>query len=195
MKRVGTCTRKTAETDIRVSVCLDGSGIAKVDTGVGFLDHMLILWAKHGLMDIEVACKGDLYVDAHHTIEDIGICLGAALKEALGDKSGIKRYGTFFVPMDETLAMVSLDASSRPFLAFDVTFRGQMCGAFDVQMTEEFFRGLAMNAGLTLHMKVLYGNNDHHMIEALFKAFSRALDQATQLDGRFTGVPSTKGVL
>lgn len=195
MKRVGTCTRKTAETDIRVSICLDGSGIAKVDTGVGFLDHMLILWAKHGLMDIEVACKGDLYVDAHHTIEDIGICLGAALKEALGDKSGIKRYGTFFVPMDETLAMVSLDASSRPFLVFDVTFRGQMCGAFDVQMTEEFFRGLAMNAGLTLHMKVLYGNNDHHMIEALFKAFSRALDQATQLDGRFTGVPSTKGVL
>ena len=195
MKRVGTCARKTAETDIRVSICLDGSGTAKVDTGVGFLDHMLILWAKHGLMDLEVACKGDLYVDAHHTIEDVGICLGAALKEALGDKSGIKRYGTYFVPMDETLAMVSLDACSRPFLVFDVAFRGQMCGAFDVQMTEEFFRGLAMNAGLTLHMKVLYGNNDHHMIEALFKAFSRALDQATQLDGRFTGVPSTKGVL
>ncbi len=195
MQRTGKATRATGETDVSVLIQLDGQGTASLQTGVGFFDHMLNLFAKHGLFDVEVMCKGDLAVDAHHTVEDVGICFGQALKKALGDKAGIKRYGNFSVVMDEALATVHLDVSGRPFLVFEAPFVGVACGGFDVQLTEEFFRGLAMESGLTLHMKVAYGKNDHHMIEALFKAFARALDMATQMDGRFTGIPSTKGVL
>ena len=169
--------------------------MASLSTGIGFFDHMLNLLAKHGLFDINVDCKGDLEVDAHHSVEDVGICFGQAIKKALGSKAGIKRYGNFTVVMDEALATVNLDVSGRPFLKFDAPFVGTRCGDFDVQLTEEFFRGVAMEGGLTLHMKVEYGKNDQHMIEALFKAFARALDMATQMDGRFDGVPSTKGVL
>ncbi len=193
--RQGSCIRETLETKVEVSICLDGSGKADVNTGIGFFDHMLTLLAKHGLFDLTVCCKGDLEVDGHHTVEDTGLCIGSAIEQALGNKAGIKRYGTFFVPMDEALAMVSLDVSSRPFLVFDANFSSSNCGAFATQLTEEFFRGLAMEGGLTLHMKALYGKNDHHMIEALFKAFARALDAATMMDGRFEGIPSTKGVL
>ena len=193
--RQGSCNRETTETKVEVSILLDGGGKADVNTGVGFFDHMLTLLAKHGLFDLKVNCKGDLEVDAHHTVEDVGLCLGSAIKQALGNKAGIKRYGTFFVPMDEALAQVSLDVSGRPFLVFDAAFSTPCCGTFDTQLTEEFFRGLSMESGLTLHMKVLYGKNDHHMIEALFKAFARALDAATSMDGRFEGVPSTKGML
>ena len=195
MERFGECTRRTGETDIRCGFLIDGSGEAQLKTGIGFFDHMLNLLARHGLFDINIACRGDLDVDGHHTVEDVGLALGAAIKNALGDKAGIQRFGTFFVPMDEALAQVSLDISGRPFLVFDAAFVGQSCGLFDVQLTEEFFRALAMEAGLTLHMKVLAGKNDHHMIEALFKAFARALDMATRMDGRFEGIPSTKGVL
>ena len=193
--RQGSCKRETLETKAEVAFCLDGTGKADADTGIGFFDHMLTLLAKHGLFDLCVRCNGDLAVDAHHSVEDTGLCVGAAIKQALGNKDGIKRYGTFFVPMDEALAMVSVDVSGRPFLVFDAEFTSPSCGAFDTQLTEEFFRGVAMEGGLTLHMKVLYGKNDHHKIEALFKAFARALDEATRMDGRFEGIPSTKGVL
>jgi imidazoleglycerol-phosphate dehydratase len=193
--RQGSVSRETFETRIEVAVDLDGKGTAEANTGIGFFDHMFTLVAKHGLFDIVARCKGDLEVDGHHTVEDAGICFGGAIRQALGDKAGIKRYGTFFVPMDEALAMVSVDVSGRPFLVFDASFDAPMCGAFDTQLVEEFFRGVAMEGGLTLHMKVLYGKNDHHKIEALFKAFARALDEATRMDGRFSGIPSTKGVL
>lgn len=193
--RKGSISRKTKETIIEAAIVLDGTGKADVQTGVGFFDHMLTLLARHGLFDVTVLCQGDMEVDAHHTVEDVGICLGQAIKQAVGNKAGICRYGTFTVPMDETLATVSLDVSGRPYLVFDAEFMGPACGAFDTQLTEEFFRGVAMEGGLTLHMKVLYGKNDHHMIEALFKSFARALDAATMMDGRFTDVPSTKGVL
>ena len=193
--RQGSILRETKETGIETSIVLDGKGTADVQTGVGFFDHMLTLLARHGLFDITVRCKGDIEVDAHHSVEDVGICLGQAIKQALGDKAGIKRYGTFFVPMDEALVRVSLDVSGRPYLVFDAEFTASACGMFDTQLTEEFFRSVAMEGGLTLHMKVLYGKNDHHKIEALFKAFARALDVATAMDGRFDDIPSTKGVL
>lgn len=193
--RQGIILRETKETDIEASIELDGKGTANIQTGVGFFDHMLTLMARHGLFDITVRCRGDIEVDSHHTVEDVGICLGQAIKQAVGDKAGIKRYGTFYVPMDEALAMVSLDVSGRPYLVFDAEFAGTACGAFDTQLTEEFFRSVAMEGGLALHMKVLYGRNDHHKIEALFKAFARALDMATMMDGRFSDIPSTKGVL
>lgn len=195
MKRMGSAERTTLETSIRCTFTIDGQGNAKVNTGIGFLDHMLTSLAKHGLFDVDVACKGDLHIDAHHTVEDLGIVMGKAMKQALQDKAGIVRCGTAFVPMDEALSFVTLDISGRPYLKFEADFKGAMCGAFDTQLTEEFFRGLAMEAGLTLHMNVLYGANDHHMIESLFKAFARALDAASRLDGRFTDIPSTKGVL
>ena len=195
MERFGVTSRKTGETDVETSILIDGDGVANLSTGIGFFDHMLNLVAKHGLFDINVDCRGDLEVDAHHSVEDVGICFGQAIKKALGNKAGIKRYGNFTVVMDEALATVNLDVSGRPFLMFDAPFVGTRCGDFDVQLTEGFFRGVAMEGGLTLHMKVAYGKNDHHMIEALFKAFARALDMATQMDGRFDGIPSTKGVL
>ena len=194
-ERVGECARLTGETDVSVVIDLDGTGESDISTGIGFFDHMLTLFAKHGLFDLTVRCRGDLDVDGHHTVEDTGLCLGKAIRNALGEKAGIARVHTCFVPMDEALSRVSVDVSGRPFLVLEAAFQGQSCGTFDVQLTREFFRAVATEAGLTLHMCTLYGENDHHIIESLFKAFARALDGATRIDPRVTGVPSTKGVL
>lgn len=195
MTRTAKITRKTAETDITVEYNVDGTGIANIATGIGFFDHMLTLWAKHGLFDATVQASGDLEVDSHHTVEDVGIVLGQVLGQALGDKKGIKRYGTAFVPMDETLAMVSLDISGRPFLAFEADIPPGKIGEFDSEMVEEFMRALSVHAGLTLHIRLLSGKNAHHIVEAIFKALGRALDEATRKDERIVGVMSTKGVL
>lgn len=195
MQRAATVSRKTMETDITVSVQLDGSGITDIATGIGFFDHMLTLWARHGLFDLTVRMQGDLYVDGHHSVEDAGIVLGQALLKALGDKAGIKRYGTVFVPMDEALAMVSLDISGRPYLVFEGELPSIKIGEFDSELLEEFLRALAVHAGLTLHVRILYGKNAHHMVEAVFKALGRALDEATRKDERIVGVMSTKGML
>lgn len=187
--------RNTGETRIKLSLELDGSGKAGISTGIGFLDHMLDLFTRHGLFDLKVEARGDLHVDAHHTAEDVGIVLGQAIKAALGDKKSVKRYGTSHVPMDEALAMVSLDLSGRPFLVFDIPFTSQKLGEMDTELVEEFFRAVAFNSGITLHIKVLYGSNNHHMAEAVFKAFGRALDEASRTDPRIEGVMSTKGAL
>lgn len=187
--------RKTAETQISIKLNLDGEGTCDIATGIGFLDHMLTLLAKHSFMDLTVKAKGDLEVDSHHTVEDIGIVLGEALREALGDKAGIHRYGNCFIPMDETLAQVCLDFSGRPFLAFGAEIPKIQLGNYDTEMTEEFFRAVAMHCGLTLHIRVLYGSNVHHIIEAIFKAFARAVAEAAALDPRVKGVMSSKGVL
>jgi imidazoleglycerol-phosphate dehydratase len=187
--------RKTAETQISIKLNLDGEGKCDIATGIGFLDHMLTLLAKHSFMDLTVKAKGDLEVDSHHTVEDIGIVLGEALQEALGDKSGIHRYGNCFIPMDETLAQVCLDFSGRPFLVFDAEIPKIRLGNYDAEMTEEFFRAVAMHCGLTLHIRVLYGSNVHHIIEAIFKAFARAVAEAAAVDPRVKGVMSSKGVL
>lgn len=195
MKRTATIERKTNETDITLSLAIDGSGRAETATGVGFFDHMLTLLAKHGLFDLTVKAAGDLHVDAHHTVEDVGIALGQALAKALGDKSGIRRYGTTFVPMDEALAMVSLDISGRPFLAYDVDAPPSLIGSYASELTEEFLRALANNAGVTVHVRLLAGRNSHHISEAIFKALGRALDEATRVDDRISGVMSSKGVL
>lgn len=195
MNRTATWERKTSETAIEISLNLDGAGKSEVSTGVGFFDHMLTLWAKHGLFDLTAKVDGDLQVDAHHTIEDTGIVLGQVLNRALGDKSGIRRYGTAFVPMDEALAMVSLDISGRPFLQFDVELPPAMIGSFPPEMAEEFLRAFAVNAGLTVHVRMLAGKNAHHMVEAIFKALGRALSEASRRDERIIGVMSTKGVL
>ena len=187
--------RKTAETQISIKLNLDGEGTCDIATGIGFLDHMLTLLAKHSFMDLTVKAKGDLEVDSHHTVEDIGIVLGEALREALGDKAGIHRYGNCFIPMDETLAQVCLDFSGRPFLAFGAEIPKIQLGNYDAEMTEEFFRAVAMHCGLTLHIRVLYGSNVHHIIEAIFKAFARAVAEAAAVDSRVKGVMSSKGVL
>ncbi len=187
--------RKTNETDIRLSFSLDGEGRADVHCGIGFFEHMLSAFCRFGLFDLELTCAGDLDVDSHHTVEDVGICLGQAIAQSLGDKRGITRLGHACVPMDEALAFVALDVSGRPFLVFDAQFSAPMVGAMDTQLAQEFFRAVAVGAGLTLHMRVPYGQNDHHKIEALFKAFGRALMDASSLDPRVRGVPSTKGVL
>ena len=187
--------RKTAETQISIKLNLDGEGTCDIATGIGFLDHMLTLLAKHSFMDLTVKAKGDLEVDSHHTVEDIGIVLGEALREALGDKAGIHRYGNCFIPMDETLAQVCLDFSGRPFLVFDAEIPKIRLGNYDTEMTEEFFRAVAMHCGLTLHIRVLYGSNVHHIIEAIFKAFARAVAEAAAVDPRVKGVMSSKGVL
>ena len=187
--------RKTAETQISIKLNLDGEGTCDIATGIGFLDHMLTLLAKHSFMDLTVKAKGDLEVDSHHTVEDIGIVLGEALREALGDKAGIHRYGNCFIPMDETLAQVCLDFSGRPFLVFDAEIPKIQLGNYDAEMTEEFFRAVAMHCGLTLHIRVLYGSNVHHIIEAIFKAFARAVAEAAAVDPRVKGVMSSKGVL
>ena len=187
--------RKTAETQISIKLNLDGEGTCDIATGIGFLDHMLTLLAKHSFMDLTVKAKGDLEVDSHHTVEDIGIVLGEALREALGDKAGIHRYGNCFIPMDETLAQVCLDFSGRPFLAFGAEIPKIQLGNYDAEMTEEFFRAVAMHCGLTLHIRVLYGSNVHHIIEAIFKAFARAVAEAAAVDPRVKGVMSSKGVL
>lgn len=193
--RIAQIDRKTTETNITIEVNLDGEGIYNIDTGIGFFDHMLSLAAKHGIIDLSIKAEGDLYVDAHHTVEDVGIALGKCIEKALGDKKGITRYGTSFLPMDETLAMVSMDISGRPYLVFEAEFNSPMVGEMDTELVEEFFRALAFNAGITLHTKVLYGKNAHHMIEALFKAFGRALREAVTKDERIKGVMSTKGSL
>jgi len=194
-RRTGRESRKTKETDVSVAVDLDGAGRATVATGIGFLDHMLDLLGKHAGLDLEVRAAGDTHVDAHHTVEDVGICLGKALAAALGDKRGIRRFGFASVPMDEALADVSLDLSGRPFLVFAATFPTEKTGAFDAQLVEEFLRALAVNAALTVHVRVPYGRDTHHIAEAIFKALARALREAVALDPRVADVPSTKGVL
>lgn len=192
MSRTGTIHRKTNETDITVSLNLDG-GAHAVDTGVGFFDHMLTALAVHGGLGLEIQAKGDLQVDCHHTVEDVGIALGKALHEALGGKGGIRRYGSAYIPMDEALAFCALDVSGRAFLVFQGDFPQAQVGGYDACMTEEFFRALAMNAGVTLHLRCEYGKNSHHMIEAMFKAFAHALRDA--VERREGGTLSSKGVL
>lgn len=193
--RSGNVERKTLETGISAEWCLDGSGSCEINTGIGFFDHMLTLLAKHSFSDLVVHAVGDLDVDSHHTVEDCGIVLGQALKEAVGDKAGIHRYGNCFLPMDEALVQVSLDFSGRPYLVFDADIPKVQLGIYDAEMTEEFFRALAMQAGLTLHIRVLYGKNTHHIIEAIFKGFARALAEAVAFDSRVHGVMSSKGTL
>lgn len=195
MERKAEISRKTNETEVTLGICLDGTGKSEIHTGIGFLDHMLELFSRHGLFDLTVKARGDLAVDAHHTVEDIGIVLGSALKEAMGDKKSIKRYGASYVPMDEALAMVALDLSGRPFLVFEARFTSEKVGEMQTELVEEFFRAVAHNAGINLHIKVFYGSNNHHIIEAVFKAFGRALDEATRKDDRIEGVLSTKGNL
>jgi imidazoleglycerol-phosphate dehydratase len=187
--------RKTNETDIKLQLNIDGSGQVDIQTDVPFLNHMLDLFAKHGLFDLSVDAKGDIEIDDHHTVEDIGICLGAALRDALGDKKGIKRYASVFVPMDETLAQVVIDLSNRPHLEYRAEYPSQQVGSFATELVHEFLSKFALEARINLHVIVHYGMNTHHMIEAVFKALGRALDEATLIDPRVTGVPSTKGVL
>ena len=187
--------RKTGETDIRLSLALDGQGRCDAQCGIGFFEHMLSALCRFGLLDLTLRCEGDLHVDAHHTVEDVGICLGQAIAQALGDKRGIARLGHACAPMDEALALAALDVSGRPYLVLDAQFDAPMVGAMDTQLVREFFRAVATHAGLTLHLRVPYGQNDHHKIEALFKAFGRALRDAVAPDPRIDGVLSTKGVL
>ena len=193
--RMATLKRTTKETDVEINLDLDGTGEANVGSGIGFFDHMLILLAKHGLFSLTVKAQGDLVIDGHHTVEDIGIVLGQALAKAAGDKAGIRRYGHVYVPMDEALVLVVVDFSGRPFLAFDAELGQGRIGEFDVELTEEFLRAVAVNAGLTLHVKVLAGKNRHHIVEAIFKALGRALSQSLERDPRVQGVPSSKGML
>lgn len=189
-------SRKTNETEIIASVDLDGTGLTDIATGIGFLDHMLTLLGKHSGMDLAVQCKGDLYVDGHHTVEDLGIVLGQAFQKALGDKRGIRRYGSARIPMDEALVSVDLDISGRPFLSVNADFNSPKVGDFDTSLVEEFFRALSQNSGITLHISCLSGKNDHHIIEGMFKAFARAFREAVEIDPRFaTEIPSTKGIL
>ena len=194
-KRIATLKRTTKETDIEISFDIDGAGEANVGSGIGFFDHMLILFAKHGLFSLTVKAQGDLVIDGHHTVEDIGIVLGQALAKAAGDKAGIRRYGHVYVPMDEALVLVVVDFSGRPFLAFDAELGQGRIGEFDVELTEEFLRAVAVNAGVPLHVKLLSGKNRHHIVAAIFKALGRALSQSLERDPRVQGVPSSKGML
>ena len=188
--------RKTNETNIRLSLNLDGTGESNINSGVGFLDHMLTLFARHGRFDLHLSCDGDTYVDDHHTVEDIGIALGQAFTQALGDKRGIIRYGSFILPMDETLILCAVDISGRSYLNFDLHIPTQKVGTFDTELAEEFFLGFVRNANLTLHVKQLEGKNSHHIIEGTFKAFGRTMKQAVAIDDQFKNeIPSTKGVL
>ena len=196
MMRSASVSRRTAETDVAVSIALDGSGKAEISTGVGFLDHMLELFARHGLFDLTVKVAGDLHVDQHHTTEDAGIALGQAILQALGDKKGIARYADIHLPMDETLTRVAVDISGRPFLVFRTAFPTEKIGAFDTELVREFFQAFAVHAGLTLHVETLYGQNSHHIAESCFKGLARALRQAVAVDPREEGrIPSTKGTL
>lgn len=192
-----TCTldRSTTETTIRIYINIDGRGENNIDTGIPFFDHMLKQIARHGFIDLNIGARGDIEVDFHHTVEDVGIILGQAIAKALEDKKGIVRYATSFIPMDEALSMVSMDISGRPFLHYEANFTGERTGDFEVQLVEEFFRAVAFNSGMTLHIRNLYGKNNHHIIESIFKAFAKALDKATCLDSRIEGVLSTKGKL
>ncbi|MEF9945905.1 MAG: imidazoleglycerol-phosphate dehydratase HisB [Lachnospiraceae bacterium] len=195
MKRIATCERNTKETQITLSICLDGQGKTDINTGIGFLDHMLDGLARHGLFDLSVNVTGDLEVDCHHTIEDTGIVLGKAIAEALGDKKGIKRFGSFLLPMDETLVLCAIDLSGRPYLNFKADFTTEKLGSLDTEMIHEFFYAVSYAAMMNLHLKVLDGSNNHHMAEALFKAFGKALDMATMEETRIQEVWSTKGSL
>ena len=194
--RVGEVRRTTKETDLYVRVDLDGRGDARIATGIGFFDHMLEALARHGLMDLTIEGKGDLHVDGHHTVEDTGIAIGQAVAQALGDRAGVRRYADATVPLDEALVRAVIDVSGRPYLSYNVDIaKWQMLGDYDVFLTPEFFRALVLNAGLTAHIDLIRGDNPHHIVEAAFKAFARALGAATTLDPRVRGVPSTKGVL
>lgn len=195
MSRKAEITRTTKETDIKAAIELDGSGTASVHTGIGFFDHMLDGFARHGFFDLSLEADGDLEVDCHHTIEDAGIVLGSAIRQALGDKRGIKRFGSCILPMDETLVLCAVDLSGRPYLVFDGEFTAERVGDFDTEMVREFFYAISYTAGMNLHIKVLSGGNNHHMIEAMFKAFARALDEAVTFDERIKDVLSTKGSL
>ena len=188
-------SRKTSETDIELSICRDGKGNCEADTGIGFFEHMLNSFARHGMFDLSVKVQGDLYVDSHHTIEDTGIVLGEAIKRALGDKKGIRRFGYFILPMDETLVLASLDLSGRPYLNFQLPLTVERVGMMDTEMVREFFYALSYSCGMNLHLKLMDGTNNHHMIEAAFKAVAKALDEAVSYDSRITDVLSTKGSL
>lgn len=194
-ERYAKIIRKTKETDIELELWIDGSGQASIETGIGFFDHMLNSFVRHGFFDMNLKVKGDLWVDCHHTIEDVGIVLGKAIKEALGDKAGIKRYGYFILPMDETLALCAIDLSGRPFMVYDVNFTAERIGTFDTEMVREFFYAVSYGAEMNLHIKQLDGVNNHHIAEGVFKAFAKALDEATSYDSRVQGVLSTKGAL
>lgn len=194
-KRIGNCIRKTKETDIAITINLDGQGKNQIDTGIPFFDHMLNGFARHGLFDLDVKVVGDLEVDCHHTVEDTGIVLGQAIAEALGDKAGIKRYGSFLLPMDETLALCAIDLSGRPYLNFQAEFPTEHIGGLDTEMIKEFFYAVSYSAAMNLHLKIMDGGNSHHMAEALFKAFGKALDAAIMEEPRMKDVWSTKGSL
>lgn len=195
MSRTAKIKRTTKETDISMKLTLDGDGKSKIDTGIGFFNHMLEGFAKHGFFDLDATVKGDLEVDGHHTVEDAGIVLGAAIKDAVGDKKGISRYGYFILPMDDALALCAVDLCGRPYLQFDAYFPDSMVGDFDTSLVREFFYAVSYSAGMNIHIKMLGGENSHHMIEAVFKAFAKALDMATAYDSRIGDVLSTKGML
>jgi len=195
MNRTGDVIRKTKETDIQISLALDGKGQVQIDSGIGFLDHMLTLFAVHGFFDLKLKAEGDLEVDLHHTVEDVGLVLGDAISQALGERKGIRRYGHAVIPMDDALATVTVDLSNRPFLVCNTPESINYGIALNPSLTREFFRALVNRGGMNLHINVAYGENDHHVIESIFKAFARALDQAVAVDGRTTGVPSSKGAL
>jgi imidazoleglycerol-phosphate dehydratase len=195
MSRTASIERNTSETKIRLSLNLDGNGKGKIHTGIGFFDHMLNSFARHGFFDLDVEVDGDLWVDCHHTIEDVGIVLGTAIKEAVGDKKGIRRYGSFMLPMDETLMLCAIDLSGRPYFSMDCEFSAERVGDFDTEMVKEFFYAVSYSSAMNLHLKKLDGENNHHVIEAAFKAFAKALDEATMMDPRITDVLSTKGAL
>lgn len=195
MTRIANINRKTKETDIHASLTLDGTGVSEVNTGIGFFDHMLEGFSKHGFFDLTISVNGDLEVDGHHTVEDAGIVLGTAIKEALGDKIGIKRYGSFILPMDDALCLCAVDLCDRPYLNFDCEFLVERAGDLDTELVKEFFYAVSYSAGMNIHLKMLSGSNTHHMIEAMFKTFAKALDEAISYDERITGVLSTKGAL
>ena len=195
MSRTATVQRNTKETKINLTFNIDGTGACKSETGVGFFDHMLDGFTRHGLFDLDVKVDGDLFVDCHHTIEDTGIVLGNAIKEAVGDKKGIKRYGSCILPMDEALVLCAIDLSGRPYYVSDAVFTAEKCGDMDLEMVKEFFYAISYSAGMNLHFKVLSGSNHHHIVEAMFKAFAKALDSATMYDERIVGVLSTKETL
>jgi len=193
--RIVTVNRTTKETDISLTLNLDGSGVSKIDTGIGFFDHMLDGFTRHGLFDLELTCKGDLNVDCHHTVEDVGIVLGQAIKEAIGDKKSLKRYGNFILPMDDALVLCAIDLSGRPYFAYDADFSMPKIGDLDTEMIRDFFYSVSYASMMNLHIKQMDGTNNHHIAEAMFKAFAKALDMATLKDERIEGVLSTKGSL
>lgn len=194
-KRTATVDRTTKETSIAAQLTIDGTGVFNIDTGIGFFNHMLSGFAKHGFFDLNLTANGDLDVDSHHTVEDVGIVLGTAIKEALGNKEGITRYGSFLLPMDEALVMCAIDLSGRPYFVYDVKTTVERLGEFDVEMAKEFFYAVSYSAGMNLHIRMISGENNHHIVEAMFKAFAKALDIATKIDERVDGVLSTKGTI